>query len=64
MKDRQLSGLNNRPSAFNPNVDINPYIIVDKAYFLATWFIMPFKPNLGMRLTFDYVMFNMHHNKT
>ena len=60
----QLSGPNNRPSAFNSNVDINPFINIDKAYSLATWLIMPFKPNPDMQLTFDYVMFNMHHSKT
>ena len=60
----QLSGLNNRPNVFNRNVDINPYIIADKAYSLATWLIMLFKPNPGMQLTYDYVMFNTHYSKT
>ena len=60
----QLSGLINRPSVFNPNVDIDPYIIADKAYSLATWLITPFKPNPGMRLTFAYLMFNTHYSKT
>ena len=60
----QLSGLNCPPNVFNPHVSIHPYIIADKAYPLTTWLITPFKPNPGMRLNTDYVMFNTHHSKT
>ena len=60
----QLSGLNCPPNVFNPHLNIHPYIIADKAYPLTTWLITPFKPNPGMQLTTDYVMFNTHHSKT
>ena len=60
----QLSGLNCPPNVFNPHINIHPYIIADKTYPLTTWLITPFKPNPGMRLTTDYVMFNTHHSKT
>lgn len=60
----QLSGLNYLANIFNPDVNIHPYIIADKTYPLTTWLITPFKPNLGMRLSPDYVMFNTQHSKT
>ena len=60
----QLSGLSNRANVFDPNIDTNPYITIDKAYFLVTWLIKPFKPNLATQVIFDYVMFNTHHSKT